>query len=66
MKNSTCRKVLDVKFDNRLNFKIHIDDICKKAGQRLNALCRVTYEGVFIKYTLVGNAFFYSNLTIVS
>ena len=56
---------MDVKFDNTLNFKIHIDGICKKAEQRLNALCGMaSYMGFSIKYTLV-NAFFYPNLTIV-
>ena len=53
-----CRKILDVKVDNTLNFKIYIDGMCKKAEQRLNALCGMTsYIGFSIKYTLV-NAFF--------
>ena len=36
--NSKCEKLLDVKFDYRLTFNGHIDDVCKKAGLKLNAL----------------------------
>ena len=36
------RKLLDIKIDNKLNFNNHIDEIFKKAGQKLNALSRVT------------------------
>ena len=35
--------------DNRLTFKNHIDDICKKAGQKLNALSRMTPHVGFTK-----------------
>ena len=60
IKNSKCRKLLGIKFDNKLTFKTHIDDICKKAGQKLNALSRITpYMGFSKKRTLV-NAFFLS------
>lgn len=58
IKNSKCRKVLGIKFDNRLTFKNHIDSICKKSGQKLNAVSRITtYMGFTKKRTLV-NAFF--------
>ena len=39
--NSTFEKLLDVKFDYKLTFNAHIDDICKKAGLKLNALSRI-------------------------
>ena len=30
--NSKCEKLLGVKFDYKLTFNPHIDDICKKIG----------------------------------
>ena len=38
---STCEKLLGVIFDQKLTFNAHIDDICKKAGLKLNALSRI-------------------------
>ena len=35
--NSKCEK-LGVKFNYKLTFDAHIDDICKKAGLKINAL----------------------------
>ena len=35
-------KVLGVTFDNKLDFKSHIDKLCKKAGQKLYALARLS------------------------
>ena len=40
--NSTCEKLLGVKFHYKLTFNVHIDDICKKSGLKLNALSRIT------------------------
>ena len=42
IKNSICGKLLGIEFDSRLNFKNHIDDNCKKVGQKLNAPSRTT------------------------
>ena len=42
IKSSKCEKLLGIKIDNKLNFNTHVDEICKKAGQKLNALSRVT------------------------
>ena len=39
--NSKCEKSLGVKFDYKLTFNAHIDEICKKAGLKLNALSRI-------------------------
>ena len=38
--NSKCEKLLGVKFDYKLTFNAHIDDIFKKVGLELNALSR--------------------------
>ena len=40
--NNKCENLLGIKIDHKLNFNTHIDEICTKAGQRLNALSRVT------------------------
>ena len=40
--NSANEKVLGVFFDNKLNFKCHLNKLCKKASQKLHALARVS------------------------
>ena len=30
-----CEKLLAIEIDHKLNFSVHVDDICKKAGQKL-------------------------------
>ena len=40
--NSKCEKLLTIKSDHKLSFNTHIDEICKKARQKLNALSRLT------------------------
>ena len=32
--NSKCEKLLGIKIDRKLTFYTHIDEICKKAGQK--------------------------------
>ena len=46
--------------DSKLNFNSHIHDICQKAGQKLNAISRITPYTGFAKWCLLVNAFFYS------
>ena len=46
--------------DSKLNFNSHIHDICQKAGQKLNAISRITPDMDFAKRRLLENAFFYS------
>ena len=40
--NSSCEKMLGIYFDNKLNFDNHVTKLCKKAGQKLHALARVS------------------------
>ena len=40
--NSPCEKLLGVRFDSKLTFDAHINDICKKADLKLNALAMIT------------------------
>ena len=41
VKNSREEKLLSVKIDSKLSFKIHVSFLCKKASQKLYALARV-------------------------
>ena len=41
IENSLCTKLLGIKIDNKLKFDSHINEMCKKAVQKLNALARV-------------------------
>ena len=40
MENSKEQKILGVTIDNKLNFKSHINEFCKKASQKIAALSR--------------------------
>ena len=52
--------MLGIKLDSKLNFNFHINDICQKAGQKLNAISRITPYMDLSKRRLLVNAFFYS------
>ena len=55
--NSEDEKVLGVFFDNRLNFKCHINKLCKKASQKLHALGRVSNFMSCNQRKIIMNAF---------
>ena len=58
--NSPCEKLLGARFNSKLTFDAHINDICKKAGFNLNALARITTYMDLNKKRLLLNAFFMS------
>ena len=59
-KNYSCKKMLGINFDYKLKFTNHIEEICKKASQKLNALARIApYMGISKRRTLM-NALFKS------
>ena len=60
IQSSKCEKLLGVKLDYKLNFDSHIHDICKKAGQKLNAISRIISYMNLSKRRLLVNAFCYS------
>ena len=60
VENSNCEKLLGVFFDSRLAFQTHMNNIYKKASQKLNAISRITPYMDFDKRKLVVNAFFSS------
>ena len=58
--NSAHKRLLGVKIDSELPFNTHIDNICKEASLKLNALSRITPHVDFKKETLLINSFFMS------
>ena len=64
--NSPCEKLSGVRFDSKLTFDAHINDICQKAGLKLNALARITSYMDLNKKRLLLNTFFMSQLLPVS
>ena len=62
IKSSKCEKLLGIKID-KLNFNTHFDEICKKAGQKLNALSRATLYVNLSKRRILSNAFFISQFS---
>ena len=58
--NIKCEKLLGIKIDHKLTFNAHIDEICKKAGQKMNALTRVIPCMNIIKRRSLLNTFFMS------
>ena len=54
-------KWLGIETDNKLNFEKHISNICEKASNRLNAICRLqTFIGHKEKEAII-YAFVHSN-----
>ena len=58
--NSCCEKLLGVYFDRNLIIHSDINNICKKAAQKLNALSRIISYMDFNKRKLAVDAFFSS------
>ena len=57
IKNSKFQKLLAIKLDSKLNFNSHMHGIYQKAGQKLNAISRITPHMDFAKRHLLVNAF---------
>ena len=56
--NSKCEKLLEIKIDHKLTFSAHIDEICKKAGQKMDALSRLLPYMKITKWCTLLNRFF--------
>ena len=63
IKSSKCEKLLGVNIDNHLTFETHIESLCKKASQKLNALLRVTWSLNFDQRKILLNAFITSHFS---
>ena len=59
--NSSCEKMLGINFDNKLTFNSHINKICRKAGQKLHALARISGFMSINQRKVVMNAFISSH-----
>ena len=55
--SSKSKKLLGIKIDSHLNFKEHIESLCKKASQITNALSRLASAINFEQRTLMMNSF---------
>ena len=60
IKNSLQEKLLGIVIDNRLTLEPHIENICKKAGQKLHALARIANYMNITKKRSIMNAFILS------
>ena len=63
IKNVSEKNILGITVDNKLTFKSHLKNICKKANQKLNALARITkFTSLFQRKTL-SNSFIKSQFS---
>ena len=58
-------KLLGIILDSKLSFADHINSLCKKASQKLNALARIAPYMCLEKRKTVIKAYIYLNLGIV-
>ena len=58
IRNNSCENILSVFLDSKLTFQSRIDNTCKKASQKLNAISRITLPMDFNKKRLTVNAFY--------
>ena len=61
--NSSSQKILCVTFDNKLNFSTRITKLCKKAGQKIHALARISKFMSEGKRKLIMSAFISSHFS---
>ena len=54
---SDYEKLLGVTFDKKLNFKKHVEDLYKKANQKLHALARLSTCIDLVKSEILINSF---------
>ena len=57
------KKILGVIFDIKLNFNTHVSKLCKKAGQKLQALARISNFMSLNQRKLIMNAFISSQFS---
>ena len=60
IKNFLQEQLLRIVIDNRLTFKPHVENLCKKAGQKLHALARIANYMDISKTRSIMNAFILS------
>ena len=63
IKNKDSQKLLGITINSKLNFDEHVNNICKKTNQKLNALSRIAYYMSFDQRKLILNAFILSQFS---
>ena len=63
IENTKRKKLLGIKFDNKVSFDYHLSEICKKASRKLYAPGRVTPYMNLSKKEILMNAFFNSQFS---
>ena len=61
--NSDCEKMLGVHFDNKLTFNSYVTKLCKKAGQKLHALSRISSFMSIKQKKNIMNTFIFSHFS---
>ena len=61
--NSSHEKLLGVTIDHKLNFEEHVQNLCKKASQKVNALTRISSLMNFEQRKLILNSFITSHFS---
>ena len=61
--NSFKEKLLGVTIDNKLRFEEHVEDLCKRASQKVNALSRLASYMNFDQRKLILNSFITSHFS---
>ena len=61
--SSCCEKLLGIKLDHKLSFEPHVESLCKKVSQKLNALARMASSLKFKQRKLLLNAFITSQFS---
>ena len=61
--SSSKEKLLGVTIDNNLSFEQHVEDLCKKANQKINALARIAYYMNLEQRKLILNSFITSHFS---
>ena len=55
--SSCCKKLSGIKIDHKFSFEPHVETLCKKASQKLNALIRIASSLMFKQIKVLLNAF---------
>ena len=55
--SSCCEKLLGIKINQKVSFEPHVQSLCKKASQKLNALARMASSLKFKQRKLLLNTF---------
>ena len=63
IKNSLQEDLLGIVIDNRLTLEPHVENLCKKAGQKFHALARIANYMNIIKKHSIMNAFILSQFS---